>query len=107
MPLSIAMAAPDTPGSRLRATNSRLNSALWSRRRRGALTTCLSMICTTGLMHTITGALDHAIVLIRPPTGKRAFRPRLRGTRQHEVMSLMAKPLSDATSTISRAGTRR
>ena len=64
MPLAIAMAATDTPGSRLRATGSRLNFALCSRRRRDALTTCLSMMCTTGLPHTIASALDPPIVLI-------------------------------------------
>ncbi len=34
-------------------------------------------MCITGLMHTIAGALDQAIVLIWSPTGKRALRPRL------------------------------
>jgi len=29
------------------------------------------MMCMTGLMHTITGALDQAIVLICSPSGKR------------------------------------
>jgi hypothetical protein len=36
------------------------------------------MMCITGLMHTIAGAHDRAIVLIRPQSSKRAFRPRLR-----------------------------
>lgn len=35
-------------------------------------------MCITGLMHTIAGALDQAIVLIWTSTGKRASRPRLR-----------------------------
>ena len=35
------------------------------------------MMCIGGLMHTITGALDYAILLIRPVPGNRAFRPRL------------------------------
>ena len=78
MPLSIAMAATDTPSSRLRATKSRLNSVLCSRRRRGALTTCLSMMCITGLMHTVAGALDQLIVLTWSPIDKRALKPRLR-----------------------------
>jgi hypothetical protein len=34
-------------------------------------------MCIAGLMHTIAGALDQAIVLICSPTGKRALRPRL------------------------------
>ena len=63
IPLSIAMAAIDTPGSRLRATKSRLNPSLCSRRRRGALTTCSSMMCIAALIHTIAGALDQVIVL--------------------------------------------
>ena len=64
MPLSIAMAATDTPRARLRATEPRLHSALCSRRRRGALAIGLPMMCITGLMHTIAGALDPAILLI-------------------------------------------
>jgi len=60
------------------ATNSRLNSALCFRRRRGALTNGLSMMCIAGLMHTIAGALDQAIVLIDFPSDKKALRPRLR-----------------------------
>jgi len=83
MPPSIAMAATDTPGRRLCATSSRLNSALCSRRRRGALTTGLSMMCNSGLMHTIAGALDHAILLIRTVPGNRALRARLPYTRNN------------------------
>ena len=62
----------------LRATRSFLNSALCSRRRRGVLTTGLSMMCiSSSLMHTIAGALDHAMLLIWLALGNRALRPRL------------------------------
>ena len=37
----------------------------------------LSMMCISGLMHTIAGALDHAILLIWTALGNRALRPRL------------------------------
>ena len=71
MPRSITMAATDTPGSTLRAISSFLNSALCSGRRRGgALATGLSMMRIGGLMHTIAGALDHAMLLIWTALGQ-------------------------------------
>lgn len=45
MPASSAMADTDTPGSRLRATNSRLNAMLWARRRRRVEIFVSAMMC--------------------------------------------------------------
>jgi hypothetical protein len=36
------------------------------------------MMCITDLMHTIAGALDHAILIIGIASGNKALRPRLR-----------------------------
>jgi hypothetical protein len=36
------------------------------------------MMCITGLMHTIAGALDQAILIIGIASGNRALRQRLR-----------------------------
>ena len=52
-----------------------------SRRRRGALTACLDMICVNGLMHTVARVLGQAIALICSPMGKRALTLRLRCRR--------------------------
>ena len=58
------------PG-RVRPTRAR-TARCGSRPRPGALATGLSMTCITGLIHTIAGALDETVVLIRRPKGKKA-----------------------------------
>jgi len=78
MPLSSAMPDTDAPGCRLRSISSRLSAALCSRRRRLACVSCSDMVCTTGLVHTIPGTHDHAIVVIWLAVRQRASRSRLR-----------------------------
>ena len=56
MPDSSAIDETPAFGSRLRATGSRLNSGLCSRRWRWALMTWLLMMCIKGLMHTVVVA---------------------------------------------------
>lgn len=77
MPASSAMPDTDAPGCRLRSISSRLSAALCSRRRRLPCVSCSDMVCTKGLVHTIPGAHDQAIVLSSALLCQRALRPRL------------------------------